>query len=235
MQQLLLDLSQPPPARLSNFAIGHNAQALSALHGWLQGSLHEHCIYVWGPPGCGKTHLLQALVEAARDQVMASVYVQGGTLEALEDVSELPRLIALDDAQGLTEPQQAALFRLFQRATEVDTLLLVSGPAAPAGLRLRDDLRTRLASGLTFQLHLLSDEEKGEALCSHAASRGFELAPEIAQYLLHRQQRDLASLMQVLDALDQYSLRVQRPITLALLREMLQPESSANARQPWLR
>ena len=232
MQQLLLDLSQPPPPRLTNFAIGHNAQALCALDGWLHGSLHERCVYLWGPPGCGKTHLLRALVDAARDRAIASVYVQGGTLEALEDVSELPRLIALDDAQGLTELQQAALFRLFQRATEVDTLLLVSGAAAPAGLRLRDDLRTRLASGLTFQLHLLSDEEKGEALRSHAASRGFELAPEIAQYLLRRQRRDLASLMQVLDTLDQYSLRVQRPITLALLREMLQPENSANARQP---
>ena len=232
MQQLLLDLSQPPPPRLTNFAIGHNAQALSALHGWLRGSLHERCIYLWGPPGCGKTHLLRALVDSAREQSIVSVYVQGGTLEPLEDVSELPRLVALDDAQGLTEAQQAALFRLFQRATEADTLLLVSGPAAPAGLRLRDDLRTRLASGLTFQLRLLSDEEKSEALCSHAASRGFELAPEIAQYLLRRQRRDLASLIQVLDTLDQYSLRVQRPITLTLLREMLQPENSSNARQP---
>jgi len=232
MQQLLLDLSQPPPPRLTNFAIGDNAQALSSLHGWLRGSLHERCIYLWGPPGCGKTHLLRGLVGAARDLAIASVYVQGGMLEPLEDISELPRLIALDDAQDLTESQQAALFRLFQRATEVDTLLLVSGAAAPAGLRLRDDLRTRLASGLTFQLRLLSDEEKVEALRSHAASRGFELAPEIAHYLLRRQQRDLASLMQVLDTLDQYSLRVQRPITLALLREILRPESSANARQP---
>jgi DnaA family protein len=231
MQQLLLDLSPPPPT-LANFAVGRNAEALSALHAWLLGTLREHCIYLWGPPGCGKTHVLRALVEAAQQRVRSSVYVEPHALEALETIMDLPRFIALDDAERMTDAQQAALFRLFQRVTEDDILLLVSAAAAPAALSLRDDLRTRLASGLTFQMHLLSDEDKAEALRGHAAGRGFELAPEIAQYLLRRRQRDLPSLMQVLDALDQYSLRSQRPITLALLREMLQPANLSTSRQP---
>lgn len=224
MQQLLLDLSQPPPPTLANFAAGRNAEALSALHGWLAGTLHERCIVLWGPPGCGKTHLLRATADAARDRTRSSAYVEAAEVEALEAMQALPGLIALDDAQRMTEAQQAAVFRLFQRLTEEESRLLVSAAAAPIALSLRDDLRTRLAAGLTFQIHLLSDEEKVEALRSHAAGRGFELASEIAQYLLRRRQRDLPSLMAVLDAIDQYSLRAQRPITLALLREMLQAD-----------
>jgi DnaA-homolog protein len=224
MEQLVLDLSQPPPPTLDNFAIGRNVEALSALQAWLAGALDERCIYLWGAPGCGKTHVLRALVAAAQDRAQPSVYVESHAVEALEAEAILPRLVALDDAERLSAAQQAALFRLFQRAVEDDTLLLVSAAAAPAALSLREDLRTRLASGLTFQLHLLSDDDKVQALRSHAAARRFELAPEIAQYLLERRMRDLASLMQVLDALDQYSLRTKRPITLALLREMLQPE-----------
>ena len=227
MQQLLLDLSHPPPPTFTNFAVGSNAEPLSVLHTWLRGELHERCIYLWGAPGCGKTHVLRALVQAAHDLGRSAVYVQPEGVEALEALADVPALIAQDDVQRLSELEQTALFRLFQRAPETDTLLLVSAAAAPGALKLRDDLRTRLASGLTFKMHLLCDDEKAQALVSHAAQRGFDLAPEIAQYLLHRRQRDLASLMQVLDALDQHSLRTQRPITLALLREMLQPEDAA--------
>jgi DnaA-homolog protein len=224
MQQLLLDLSQPPPPTLANFAAGRNAEALGALHGSLAGTLRERCIFLWGPPGCGKTHLLRASADAARSRVRSSAYLEVADLEALDAMPALPGLIALDDAERMNEAEQAALFRVFQRLTEEDSRLLVSGAGAPIALSLRDDLRTRLASGLTFQIHLLSDEEKVAALRSHAAGRGFELATEIAQYLLRRRQRDLPSLMAVLDAIDQYSLRTQRPITLALLREMLHAE-----------
>jgi DnaA family protein len=227
MQQLLLDLSQPPPPTLTNFAVGANAEPLGALRAWLRGALHERCIYLWGARGCGKTHILRAVVQAARELDRTAVYAQPNEVEALEALTEVPTLIALDDVERLSEQEHAALFRLFQRATETDTLLLVSADAAPAALTLRDDLRTRLASGLTFQMHLLSDDEKAQALARHAAQRGFELVPEVAQYLLRRRQRDLPSLMQVLDALDQHSLRTRRPITLALLREVLQPEDIA--------
>jgi DnaA family protein len=87
---------------------------------------------------------------------------------------------------------------------------------------LRDDVRTRLGAGLVFQLRLLSDEEKAEALSGHASGRGFTLPTELIQYLLHHGRRDLPSLMAVVDALDEYSLQTKRPVTLPLLREVLQ-------------
>ena len=226
MQQLLLDLSQPPPPTLTNFAVGGNAEPLHALHTWLRGAVHERCIYLWGASGCDKTHILRALVQAAHELGRTEAYSRPEQVEALDALAEVPTLIALDDVERLSEQEQAALFRLFQRATETDTLLLVSADTAPAALTLREDLRTRLASGLTFQMHLLSDDEKAKALAAHAAQRGFGLAPEVAQYLLQRRQRDLPALMQVLDALDQHSLRTQRPITLALLREVLQEDTA---------
>jgi DnaA family protein len=226
--QLLLDFAPPAPT-LGNFAAGRNAEALSALHTLLDGSLRERCIFLWGAPGCGKSHLLRAAADARHAHAGSSAYAPAVEVEALEAMPRLPGLVALDDVERTNATQQVALFRLFQRLTEDDTRLLVSAAAAPAATALRDDLRTRLASGLTFQIHVLSDDEKVEALRKHAAGRSFDLAPEIAQYLLRRRSRDLPSLMAVLDAIDQYSLRTQRPITLALLREMLQPEQMSGS------
>ena len=70
-------------------------------------------------------------------------------------------------------------------------------------------------------MHPLSDEEKRAALLDHAAGRGLRLSDEIIEYVLARHARDMGSLVAMLDALDRYSLRTQRAITLPLLREAL--------------
>ena len=222
MQQLVLDLSRPPAPTLDNFAPGANGEALGVLHAWLSGTLEERCIYLWGPPGSGKSHLLRAAVHALQGKGRAAVYASASEVESLEQPNQLARVIAVDDVQRLSEAAQGAVFRLFHRLPEDDVRLLAAGDAAPAGLALRADLRTRLGAGLVFQLRLLSDEDKADALRSHALARGFDLAPELTEYLLRHVRRDLPSLMAVLDALDQHSLQTKRTITLPLLREVLQ-------------
>jgi DnaA family protein len=89
-------------------------------------------------------------------------------------------------------------------------------------LKLREDLVTRLAWGLVYQVHALTDENKAQALADHATSRGFRLAPEVSDFLLTRARRDLPTLLATLDALDRYSLETRRPVTVPLARELLQ-------------
>jgi DnaA family protein len=101
-------------------------------------------------------------------------------------------------------------------------ILVTSGPDAPMRLKLRTDLATRLGQGLVYQVHCLSDDAKQGALIAHAQGRGFTLPRDVVTYLLRNWKRDLPSLMAVLDALDQYSLEVKRPITVPLAREVLQ-------------
>jgi DnaA family protein len=100
-------------------------------------------------------------------------------------------------------------------------VLIASGNAAPAQLALRADLMTRLACGLVYQVHGLDDPEKVAALRCHAEARGFRLSPEVAAYLLRHAQRDMPSLLALLEALDRYSLETRRAITVPLLRELL--------------
>ncbi|HTS55737.1 MAG TPA: DnaA regulatory inactivator Hda [Burkholderiales bacterium] len=221
MHQLILRLSEPPAPTLENFALGSNSEVLAVLHAWLAGAVQERCIYLWGPAGCGKSHLLRAVAQRSRGAGRAVICTRSSELAALEQAAA-PTLIAVDDVQRLSADGQASLFRLFERLREDGARLLAAGDAAPSGLGLRDDITTRLAAGLVFQLRLLSDEQKAEALRSHARGRGFALSLELTDYLLHHGRRDLPSLMAVLDALDEYSLQVKRPITLPLLREVLQ-------------
>jgi len=217
LSQLLLDIAPDSRPSLDNFVVGRNPELLSALRHAMAGSSSERCFYVWGETGSGKSHLLQACVRAAQDAQQSAIYAQGR-------VPQSAALVAVDDVEALDDAAQIGLFDLYNQMRDSGGMLLVSGKESPLHLKLRDDLRTRLGWGLVYQLHGLSDDEKAHALMQHALFRGFVLPAEVTQYLLRHGQRDLPSLMALLEALDEHSLRLHRVPSVPLLKEVMQQE-----------
>lgn len=212
MSQLALDLLQPLQPSLDNFVAGRNAEALDALRRLTRAALPDRIVYLWGEPGSGRTHLLTALAQTP------AAYVW--TPELSPDRAGLS---LADDADRLDAPAQIALFnRLNTVRARGDAACVVSGALPPAKLALREDLRTRLAWGLVYQLHPLSDAEKAAALRTHAAATGLVLPDEVLSYLLSHLPRDMRTLVAAVDALDAYALARKRPLTVGLLREWLQ-------------
>ena len=217
MTQLLLDIAPDWVPTLDNFIPGRNVELLSALRHALIGAATERCFYLWGEPGSGKTHLLQALVQQAQALNRSTRFVQGV-------VPDQAQIVAVDNVQTLDDAQQIALFELYNKMRESGGMLLVSGTAAPSHLTLRDDLRTRLGWGLVYQVHALSDDEKEQALQQHAQARGLILPSEVTQYLLRHGRRNLPALLALLDALDAHCLRLKRGASVPLLKEVMQIE-----------
>ena len=199
MRQMLLSLVEPPPPGFDNFVVGRNGAAIDALRAFALPGSAEHCIYLWGEPGSGCSHLLQAWQSAA----------PAGECHAVDQVDSLGDTAQID------------LFNLYNRARAGECRLLVAGRLPPARLALRDDLKSRLAWGLGFEILALSDQEKRAALKTHGAGRGMQLSDEMLDYLLTRAPRDMPSLIALVDALDRHSLEAQRSVTLPLLRELL--------------
>jgi DnaA family protein len=213
MRQLLLDLLPETPPSLDNFIAGGNGEALTGLAAWLAADNREPSLFLWGEAGAGKTHLLRASGACFSD--------------ALDDPdlsqhAELQPFHAVDNVESLSENGQIALFNLFNRLRAAGGRLLTTASQPPLQLALREDLRTRLGSGLIYRLQALTDDEKIEALSSQAEGRRLHLPREALEYLLARAPRDMRSLSAVLAALDRYSLEHKRAITLPLLREVLQ-------------
>ncbi len=230
MRQLALGLAPSPVPVFDNFFPGRNDEAVSALRALVAGHSAEHFVYLWGEPGCGRSHLLQATVAAASSRGTNARYVAAGEPLPAGDCGV--RLLAVDDVEKLDASAQLEFFRLYNALRECQGAVLAAGNVAPARLQLRADLLTRLGWGLVFQVHALSDDDKRVALKRHAAARAFDLRDEIIEYLLRHRKRDLPSLMTVLEALDRYSLEAKRPITLPLLRELLQSEGGENGNPP---
>ncbi len=225
-QQLTLDIRPEQHPTLDNFFGAANVELLARLRALAQPRNFD-AIYLWGPPGSGRTHLLRATFAAAEATHRRTVFI------AARDAGvELPAppggLLVLDDVDQLDANAQIALFRAFNAARLAGLALLMSGNAPPRELTLREDLRTRIGSALVFGVKPLSDEDRAAALKSHAEQRGMRVDDDIVNYLLRHAPRDLPVLMAVLDALDRVSLERKRPITLPLLREVLQDLDDAH-------
>lgn len=222
MKQLALTLASPPAPTLGNFVAGRNAEAVSILSELVAGRSPERLIFLWGEPGSGRSHLLQAVVAGIRAHGVTAEYVpRGGEIPVCNPEFGA---VAVDDVGTLDDAKQVGFFNLYNALREQGGIVIASGDAPPSRLGLRPDLFSRLSWGLVYQLHILSDQEKAAALKRHAEARAFDLPDGVAEYLLRHLRRDLPSLLAALDALDRYSLEAKRPITLPLLRDLLQSD-----------
>ena len=202
MRQLPLEISPPGEPTFENFVPGDNAEALARVRELAEGrsssASREAIVYLWGEPGSGRSHLLRAAARANSS------------------------LMVVDDVHTLDADAQQRLFNAINAARDGLGPVLAAGPAAPAALDLRADLRTRLAWGLVYQLKPLREAEKLRYLQAEAKRRGLALSDELAAYLLARVPRDLATLTALLEALDREALTRKRPLTLPLVREVLE-------------
>ena len=220
MKQLLLDWGATPPQTLDNFVVGKNTELLTLLNSLATpntATVTQQMITIWGHAGSGKSHLLQALHATTSGLLLTPEHTVGEFVYSADQAMYL-----VDNCDQLSEEHQIAAFALYNQVKDAGGSWIASANQAPAQLKLREDLRTRLGWGLIYELHGLSDEEKLDALSKSAESRGLSLSPGVLPYLLTHFRRDMPSLSAMLDALDRYSLETQRPITLPLLRELLQ-------------
>jgi DnaA-homolog protein len=221
MRQLALGVRLRANAVFASFAPGLNAELLSALRG-----PSGDPVWLWGNRGCGKTHLLQAVCAAAGDTAAYFPLDRSVALppEALSGF-ERCRVLCVDDVDAVAGDLEweQALFRLFNEASELHSRVIFASGSAPRQVDWRlDDWRSRAAACIVYQVRELDESGRAEALRLRAAQRGLQLPPETLEYLLKRLPRDLPSLFDILDELDEASLVAQRRLTIPFIRDALE-------------
>lgn len=225
-QQLSLAVHLRDDATLDNFlALPRAEPLLRALRSQLEPA-GETVIYLYGPPGSGKSHLLQACCHASDG---SAVYLPLAELrqfpanDVLQGVEGLDR-VCLDDIDAiLGDPDwELALFNFYNLARQRDCRLVVAGNAAVRVLPVElADLRSRLSWGIVFQLGNASDDDKAAILQFRAMRRGLALPPGVASYIVTRAPRALDQLLGLLDQLDRASLAEQRALSIPFVKQAL--------------
>ena len=231
-EQLTLRFGWQDGFRLSNYFPASNQPAVHFLRSIdfssTSNTATDHFAYLWGSGGVGKSHLLQAACQQIADSGHSVAYLPLSEFEELNVEMfgglEQLSLICIDDVHVIAGNDQweEALFHLYNRVHEAKKILLVTANVAPSALPVNlPDLLSRLSWGPVFHLQELNDEEKVAALHMRAEKRGFELPVEVAQFLIRRSPRDMASLFNLLDRLDRASLSQHRKLTIPFVRDLI--------------
>lgn len=217
MRQVPLPLVPQPLASFDSYLPGANALVVSQLR---EAVPPLTPLYLWGPCGSGKTHLLAALAhECLRQGRKVARYSASDQDVWKFDVHA--SLLMLDDVHRLDATRQQQAFTLLVEAQTLGVPWAAAGPVPPVDLPLREDLRSRLAWGQVHALQPLSEAQTRAVLRQEADRRGLFLSDEVMDYVLSRFARDLRYLMQLLDLLDEYAMSHARAVTIPLLRQML--------------
>lgn len=229
-QQLTLDIGLRDGFRFESFYTDSNSEnneTIRILESFLSSTVQQQN-YLWGQKNSGKTHLLQACCAKVAESLQPITYiplkffVRVGP-DIMNGLTH-SQFIAIDDIDVIIGNRnwEVALFNLINLTKENEQNLLLSSTQNPRRLDCTlPDLASRLIWGGSYQLHVLNDDEKHKALQARALQRGFELTDRVIEYLFKRYPRDIESLTQILNKLDEESLRQKTLITIPFVKQVL--------------
>ena len=195
MDQLLLNIHPPSIKSLENFVIGDNFEAISVIKKFTTDK-NLQFFYLWGVQGSGKSHL--------------------------SSVVKNNNILVIEDIESMSDIEQIQAFSIFNNCKENGKKLFITGSNSPNNMGLRSDLASRLSWGLVYQIKALTDNEKKLALLNHSKQKGMSSNVKVIEYCMKNLKRDLHYLIATLDALDNWSLKTKKPMTIPLLKKLLE-------------
>ncbi len=186
--------------------------------GWTNGRL-----FLWGAPGCGKTHLLHVWADTQRAAIL-----DGGQLRGVAPPPQTP--VAIDDADIVADPR--ALLHLLNAAAEVGQPVLLTARLPPARQAQKlADLGSRLRASLAVEIGPPEDELLSLLLTRLAAERQLALNLGVRNFLLTRLPRTAAAMREAVARLDRAALdrgvKITRGLAAGLLEDLADPDVAA--------
>ena len=197
-----------------------NAAALSFAMRIVDPADRENLLYLYGPPGSGKTHLLKTIAsdnipylslrEPTAPDSLVSIF-NGAVGLVVDDLHEIP------DDPGL----KGALWQLFNEFHTSGRIIAMAGLHPPRELTTLDEhLTSRLLWGLVARLDTSDDHSRRMILKKVAEDRQIRVPDDVVEYLLATASREIADLIACFNQLYRFSMTEKRRITLPLAREV---------------
>lgn len=229
--QLVFDFPVSPRYSFDNFVVcGGNQTALQFARRVADGSKGETLLYIYGPPGSGKTHLLSALKSSIAAEAAHGV----ATISFAEPRHPSPDGVPLaeqyagasalfvDDLHLMPTELRVELWQLFNDYYAAGRVVAITGLLPPRELpNIDEHLISRLLWGLVAKVDVSDDDSRRMIIRKISEDRQMLLPQDVIEYLLIHVRRDIPSLLVALDKIFGFSLATARKVSLRLAREAL--------------
>ncbi|MES2909247.1 MAG: chromosomal replication initiator protein DnaA [Pseudomonadota bacterium] len=241
-----------PLFTFDNFVAGKGAQLAHA--GCLQaadnpGAPHSNPLFIYGPTGLGKTHLMHAVGNeilrrnpAARVMYLTSERFVGDFITALQRnmMNDFKRLyrsldaLLIDDIQFFAkkESTQDEFFHTFNSLLQESRQIIMTSDRIPKEINNMDDrLKSRFSWGLSIQVDPPDKETRVAILLKKSGSIGMGLPVESAHFIAEHVQGNVRELEGALNKVIATARFRGLPVTLELVKEALRDLLLVRARQ----
>ncbi len=227
--QLPLDLGHRPALAREDFLVApSNEVAVAWIDRWPDWP--AQALAIFGPAGCGKTHLCQVWRQAS-----GAIEIDAEMLRSDEPpayLGEAKACVVEGIAGFLAQEAEVArrLLHLYNMMLERGGFLLLSDRDAPARWACPlADLRSRLSGMQAVALGEPDDALMEAVLVKLFADRQLPVGADVVRFLAARIERSFAGARSAVDAIDRAALAKRRQITVALARGVLQELDAAEA------
>lgn len=216
MAQLALDLGHRPAFGRDDLLVTPgNSEAVAWIDRWP--AWPAHALAIFGPAGCGKSHLAQVFALKAKAHVIAGAALENAQIAAL---SEAHACFVIEDGEGLQD--ERALFHLLNTVKERGGHVLLTSRTPPARWNVRlPDLKSRVAAMQAVGIDVPDDATMQAVLVKLFADRQLTVEPDVVDFIVRRIDRTFAAARDVVARADQAALAGKRAMTIPLLKQVL--------------
>lgn len=190
-------------------------------------------LFIYGPPGLGKTHLLHAIGHYARElnpgikvrylsseqltnQFINALQAGNQAMDAFKRKYRNLDMLIVDDVQFLQGKQstQEEFFHTFNALYQANHQVVLSSDRPPRQLTtLEERLRTRFEGGLTTDIQTPDLETRMAILAKKADINGTTVPHDVLEYLASQEQTSVRELEGALTRVIAYCSMTHEPIT----------------------
>ncbi len=228
-----------PNYNFSNYVVGGCNQFSHAVSLRVAENLgaHYNPLFIYGGVGLGKTHLVNAIGNAAKRRGKKVLFVSSEffvnelissirtkSMDKFKSRFRSLDLLIIDDIQFLSgkERTQEEFFHTFNELHQKNKQIVITSDKLPQELTgLEERLRTRFSSGLSADLQAPDFETRAAIIMKKAEASGISLSEDVVKLFAERIDTNVRELEGALNRAQALSSLQDMPITMALAEEVL--------------
>ena len=176
-------------------------------------------IYIWGDKSFGKSHLLYAACNYFSEKNKKCVYLPLSENKKFEpdilDGFDNYDLVCIDNIDLIFQKEdwEYSFFVLINKILDKSKKIIFTSSSSLAlnNINLKD-FHSRLSSSLIFMINSPNDTTKENILKRVILEKEYNINIDICEYLLKRKDRDIDSLLKIIDKIGNYSLSTNKKI-----------------------
>ena len=224
-QQIPLAFKNTKVKTFQDFVLGKNIALIDSLNSFSQ-SEEESLLYLWGEPGSGKSHVVEAFINLLHTNSKTAVLLTPKDLKDRQKVSliEMFDYICIDDTHEIANNAllEESLFLWINEVKQVKKKIVLAGQLSNKNQQWQlPDLRSRLQSGRTHELIALGRNEVLTVFKKLSGQQGIMIDSRVEAFIEKNCPMNLSFLSALLNKLDEITLVEKKQVTIPLIKKIL--------------